>query len=48
MLLYMKATITLQSQKQFYEILPTLKKTIEMTELLLEHAGAHGRDDGSQ
>ena len=29
-------------------MLPTLNKTIEVPELLLEHAGAHGRDDGSQ
>lgn len=47
-LVNIKATISLQSQGKLYEIPPTLKKTIEVPELLLEHAGAHGRDDGSQ
>jgi urocanate hydratase len=44
----MEATISLQAKGNFYEILPTLKKTNEVPELLSEHAGAHGRDDGSQ
>jgi hypothetical protein len=48
MLVYIKATISIQSQGKLYKILPTLKKTIEVPDLLLEHAGAHGRDDSSQ
>jgi hypothetical protein len=48
MIVYIKATISIQSQRKLHEIPPTLRKTIEVPKLLLEHAGAHERDDDSQ